>query len=1263
MRALRRVLLVFAGLAALVAGSFLALVFALDTEAGRRLVAGELQSRLAAALDADVRVGSIQRIGIGGLVVGEIRIEQEGQPLADVPRTTVELTRPGFLPPFVAFKIELHDPQITLREGEDGWEWMAPPAAPDPAESFDLATLGAELRWVLAWIDHVSLRVQRGRVAFVPRQGELPEVGGLRLRARLSGGAVRAPRLQMGDLAFALGRSRLDAHGSLEVGGRGRVRLAARLAPLDGSSLQRFVPQVAGGASGRLDLAVRGTLAEPAATLLWRSAQPGAAPWLDLRLARREDNPGGWHLAGTLDDFRPDRLLRDAPPSELSGNLSLSMDAAGGLLPQSAQIYLHRSTLAGVALDWLRLDAAGAGTQLRGRVEAATPADAAQVQADFDLDMEGGARLRTTVDGALTDAARLGLGELWSGTKLQFHLEGDARELLSEAPHGSLDLQLGSGSIRSLPVRRGAARLSLTPEALRLENLDLAVGRGRLQGEGVWPLSGSGPGTAAEVEGQLSGDVDLRLIPDSAGLLPLRADVHGAPGDVAVEMVLEAPQEVAVGMLNLGGRLEATVGGLGSPAPHGAANFRGPVAATGAWSRWRGTSAADATLEVDWKRRAAPAIRDRVGFSLDLDAVDEERHASLAGVFEGGAGTWELDLSRMRLAPEAGAPLALAHAAAFRLKRGLLEVEDLQLDVAGGTLQAAGRIVSEGDGASDLRVSGSGLAMVEICRLARIPTACSGALQLEAHVEQRSGEPSVQARADISGLMLAGADYGTLGTTLSGTPASGLRLAADLAGPHGEALDMHIDLPTLAGTTFRPDRTAALRGEVRAQGFRLEGLRLLTGRDVRRLAGAARSRITLGGTLDAPTFDGTLTVDDLVISLAAAGAVHRDGRLELAFDADRMRVKEFSLDDGAIRASGTAGFGSHEALDLSLTLQDATVIERPEATVVAGGSVSLRGTLSAPVLDGKLGILSARLRPTVTMGSSTARDPSILVVHAPRDGMPWEDGFPPPGLPRAVVDAAAPEDSFLDRLAVAVSVDVDGPVEIRRHDAHLRLGGGVSLAKAGMEPLRVRGRVSSQGGWYSFQGRRLDLVHANLEFRGRAPIDPALDVEATYRTPDYLITAEITGSATHPELNLSSVPRLSQSDVLSVLLFGEPTSDINSEQGDALQQQALGVLASYIAPELQRSVLDTFGWASLTFRMPTGSSAGSLGIGRYFGEDVFVSIAQDFGGPSGGTARQLDGLVGSSATVQYRLTSGLVLQGASSTEGESTVDLIWNHRY
>jgi len=51
------------------------------------------------------------------------------------------------------------------------------------------------------------------------------------------------------------------------------------------------------------------------------------------------------------------------------------------------------------------------------------------------------------------------------------------------------------------------------------------------------------------------------------------------------------------------------------------------------------------------------------------------------------------------------------------------------------------------------------------------------------------------------------------------------------------------------------------------------------------------------------------------------------------------------------------------------------------------------------------------------------------------------------------------------------------------------------------------------------------------------------------------------------------------------------------------------------------------------------------------------------GGPKGGTQRQLQGLIGTSVTVQYSLTRSITLQTASSTEGESSVDVIWHRRY
>ena len=79
--------------------------------------------------------------------------------------------------------------------------------------------------------------------------------------------------------------------------------------------------------------------------------------------------------------------------------------------------------------------------------------------------------------------------------------------------------------------------------------------------------------------------------------------------------------------------------------------------------------------------------------------------------------------------------------------------------------------------------------------------------------------------------------------------------------------------------------------------------------------------------------------------------------------------------------------------------------------------------------------------------------------------------------------------------------------------------------------------------------------------------------------------------------------------------------------------------------------------------MPSGASAGSIGVGRYLGEDLFVSISQDLGGSQTSSTRQQQGLVGSSVVVQYYLSPSVTIQGAASSQGESSVDVIWHMRF
>jgi autotransporter translocation and assembly factor TamB len=85
-----------------------------------------------------------------------------------------------------------------------------------------------------------------------------------------------------------------------------------------------------------------------------------------------------------------------------------------------------------------------------------------------------------------------------------------------------------------------------------------------------------------------------------------------------------------------------------------------------------------------------------------------------------------------------------------------------------------------------------------------------------------------------------------------------------------------------------------------------------------------------------------------------------------------------------------------------------------------------------------------------------------------------------------------------------------------------------------------------------------------------------------------------------------------------VLLFDKPASELGGRESAGLQQQAIGLAGSYVAPDLRSSVLGTLGLDAFDVSLPQATQAtvktpGRVSIGRYVSSDVFVSLAQEFG--------------------------------------------------
>jgi translocation and assembly module TamB len=178
------------------------------------------------------------------------------------------------------------------------------------------------------------------------------------------------------------------------------------------------------------------------------------------------------------------------------------------------------------------------------------------------------------------------------------------------------------------------------------------------------------------------------------------------------------------------------------------------------------------------------------------------------------------------------------------------------------------------------------------------------------------------------------------------------------------------------------------------------------------------------------------------------------------------------------------------------------------------------------------------------------------------------------------------------------------------------------------------------------------MEKAELTFTGGSQIDPGLDIVARHKVSQYQVELVIGGYASKPTLTLRSDPALEQAEILSVLLFGKPTMDLNQGEKNALQNQALKTAANFISSDLRQSVAGKLGVDTLEFGVGDNLRGGEISAGKYVTPDVFVSTKQQIG-----TEQQQE------YAIEYDIAPNWQIRSSTSPQGNSGVDIFWRKRY
>lgn len=435
----------------------------------------------------------------------------------------------------------------------------------------------------------------------------------------------------------------------------------------------------------------------------------------------------------------------------------------------------------------------------------------------------------------------------------------------------------------------------------------------------------------------------------------------------------------------------------------------------------------------------------------------------------------------------------------------------------------------------------------------------------------------------------------------------------------------------------------------------------------------------LGGAMTAPTGLLRASAEGVGFRLIDTGVVYDEVRFDLIVDERALTLRDVHVrtrESGAsfgVESTGTVQGEVEAAIEGArlgewkgrLDFDRALLIALPDSHLrVESGRLVFSGTPPRMRVNGSMRVEQAQisLDERFFEGPGAREHPAWLTVH--RGGQSESIAVEPP---------AADEVGLPEWLTVNLALDLNRASFLR---ARLPLGGtlggllgplatlqvdsqtdGTVNAAIADGALSLTGQVEVSRGDVVLFGKPFEIEgESTITFTGRDVGDPVLNILASYDTRRYgIVTARITGVATLPVLDLSSTDYPSQDDVVSLLLFDKPASEMTEgEGGDGASAAAMSMLLTSLGQTLGRQGEQSSSIVIAPDLLVVGN--GTARIGKRIGRRIFVVVDLD---------RGADGVTRSylTLTVEYAIGGPWEAEFRHGTAGQDAVELNWTRRW
>ncbi|RWN38809.1 translocation/assembly module TamB domain-containing protein [Mesorhizobium sp.] len=630
-------------------------------------------------------------------------------------------------------------------------------------------------------------------------------------------------------------------------------------------------------------------------------------------------------------------------------------------------------------------------------------------------------------------------------------------------------------------------------------------------------------------------------------------------------------------------------------------------------------------IDVDLKREA-----DWTGFSGGATVKDIPARA--AGRVRIASGTTTVELTSGE-ATMRGIKAAIAQASTITIANGTTNLDRLVLNLGGGTATVTGK---------------AGQALDLNATLARVPISlansfspgldAAGSISGTVKVTGAPANPAVAFKIDAAGVQTSqtrGAGFGGMGVSSSGTY-SGNRLAfdADMSDGAGLGLKGGGTMTTSGTPTLDLDFSGKVPFAFLTRTLAAQGLSL---------SGTADVNLQVRGPATSPVISGTVRTSGARLIDARSGLAINDIAADVAIGGGVARINRLTgtlSTRGSLSASGTVGIVPAQGFpaDLTVKLVDGRYTDGRVVTANLGGDLTIRGPLaSAPVISGTVNLAKTVITvPEKLPGSLAALD--VKHKNAPAAVRAQDKALRP---------ATASGSSGGSGLNLDVTVNAPSQIFIQGRGVDAELGGSLRLTGPASSPQAV-GTFTLQRGRLTILAKRLTFTEGTVGFSGS--LVPYLNLTATSTTSSATVTIVVSGEATNPKFNFSSVPALPEDEVLAQLIFGRSMSNLSPLQIAQLAEAAAQLAGVGGSTSLLQNLRSAIGVDDLD--VITDEEGGTaVSAGKYLNDRTYVTIQKGDKPGSGKAAIDLD------------VGRGVKLRGEATDAGEAKGGVFYEREY